>query len=327
MGIFDLFCASVGQPGVNLLEDTGPGLEIGRIKYSLHEQRLVPKADLRAAKGTEASAARSSTGRPKRRMRGRKRADRSDAAAWNGGMTLESLMNRLMNRSAADPESDAVGEDGAGAANKDRPYFALFGLLTVLLLMLAMQKNDELEAQRAAAASQTARVFDESTRLHQRLAGPLRPADQAGADKVLWTEKFLIIGRNIDQRMWLTDVYLATEAAVAGSSNVVRKKLVIEGAVLPSTEGHVLEVSRFIAKLEDAAKHDFMNDFREIRFQGVTLDQAESDPVIRFGIEAVYDENKRVQARQQGAAPAGTLGDMQDKVRGRNDEVERYAPR
>ncbi|MBP2295471.1 hypothetical protein [Azospirillum rugosum] len=328
VGIFDLFCASAGQPGVNLLEDTGPGLEIGRVKYRLYEQRLVPTADLRAAKGPEAPAARPSIGQSKRRMRGRGRADRAGSAARNGGMTLESLMNRLMNRPAADPASDAAGEEAADAANRDRPYFALFGLLAVLVLMLAVQKNDEMETQRAMAATQAARAFDDSTRLRQHLARPLRSADQASADKVLWTEKFLIIGRNIDQRMWLTDVYLATEAGVAGSSDVVRKKLVIEGAVLPSTEGHVLEVSRFIANLENSANHDFMNDFREIRFQGITLDQAETDPVIRFGIEAVYDENKRVQARQQGAAAsAGSLGDMQDRVRGRNDEVERYAPR
>lgn len=323
VGIFDLFCAAAGQPGVNLLEDTGPGLEIGRVKYSLHEQRLVPTADLRAAKGAETTAAQPSSARSKRRTRGRRRGDRTAAA--RNDMTLESLMNRLMNRPAAEP---AAGDDDAGAANKDRSYFALFGLLVVLLLLMAVQKNDELETQRAGAASQTVLALNESSHLHSQLAGPLRPAEQTSADKVLWTEKFLIIGRNIDQRMWLTDVFLATEAGVAGSNTVVRKKLVIEGAVLPSTEGHVLEVSRFIARLEDAARHDFMNDFREIRFQGVTLDQAETDPVIRFGIEAVYDENKRVQVRQQGAAaPAGPLGDVQDKVRDRNDEVERYAPR
>ena len=76
--------------------------------------------------------------------------------------------------------------------------------------------------------------------------------------------------------------------------------------------------------LED--EHYFMNDFREITFDGAKLDQKEADHIIRFTINAWYDKNKRIKNNQK--KPADTNFDItntQKTINERNSKIERFS--
>jgi len=97
---------------------------------------------------------------------------------------------------------------------------------------------------------------------------------------------------------------------------------VIQGAVLPSTDGHILQIAQFVERLEED-KQGFMDDFREIVFDGAYLDRGESDAVVRFTIEARYDAKKRQAVASSAPSTAGsTLGDTTKKVEERNKAQE-----
>lgn len=305
--VFELFCAGAGG-GVNMLEHAGADLMIGQVSFAFHESRLIPAAELAAAEraAAAATAAARPANRPKRGGRG---AGRGAKPGFLGSL-LASIRG---------------GEASAAAPNaeKDRQNFMVFGLLVVLVLALAYQKYAELAERHLSAMDNVSSRTTENMRLHRQAAGSDRlGAGAQRADKVLWTEKFLSIAQNMNDRMWLTDVFLATETRAIGGGNVLSKKLVLEGALLPSTDGHVKEIALYIENLEkDKAR--FMSDFREIRFQGATMDQAQTDPVIRFGIEAWYDENKRLQTKQPEGTNASPISDMQQKVRDRNESIDK----
>ncbi|WP_434620433.1 hypothetical protein [Azospirillum sp. B2RO_4] len=311
VSVLELFQRQPPGDCINLLQHTGSDLQIGQTRYSLHGDRLA------AAKKPERADSRAGAGRPgDRRKQPGRRGSRSRPAANQG---LAGLLARLRGQPAG---------DGEEAPSSDRQYFLLFGLVCGLLLLVAWQSYDDLQSRHRNAMARVSQLMDENARIRRAVGGSERVQAAAPTDKVLWTEKFLAIGRNMDKPMWLTDVFLATETRTVGGSSVVSKKLVLEGAVLPSTVGHILEISKFIDRLEKDTV-GFMDDFREIRFHGASLDQAESDPIIRFGIEAWYDENKRVQTRAAtpaGGAGGGPLGDMQIKVRERNEAIETHAP-
>jgi uncharacterized protein (UPF0335 family) len=126
----------------------------------------------------------------------------------------------------------------------------------------------------------------------------------------------------MNESMWLTDVYLEVNNRTIGESEIEEKKLVIQGAVLPSTDGHILQIAQFVERLEED-KQGFMDDFREIVFDGAYLDRGESDAVVRFTIEARYDAKKRQAVASSAPSTAGsTLGDTTKKVEERNKAQE-----
>ena len=106
------------------------------------------------------------------------------------------------------------------------------------------------------------------------------------------------------------------------------KKLVLQGAALPSTDGHILKIADYVEKLETEKRFNFMADFRDITFQGAAIDATETDPVIRFSLAAWYDEAKRVENRDRGPSSGGTanVGDVQRINRDRTQELESLTP-
>ena len=112
-------------------------------------------------------------------------------------------------------------------------------------------------------------------------------ADVGESDKVLWTEKFLALGCYASEALWLTDVYL-TKGSDSKDPMQVRK-LIIEGAVLPSYDGHLLEIAGFIRRLEEDARNLFMADFKTITFEGASVDLEDVEEVVKFQIEAWYE--------------------------------------
>ena len=137
------------------------------------------------------------------------------------------------------------------------------------------------------------------TKKNQALTGSIvkRPA-QSRQDKVLWTEKFLALGCYATKAIWLTDVFLSTASTSADGKPQKMQKLTIKGAVLPSTDGHLLQISDYIRRLEEDKRGLFMDDFKRITFEGATIDYEDVEEIIRFTIEGWYDKNKRKSAKK-----------------------------
>lgn len=146
--------------------------------------------------------------------------------------------------------------------------------------------------------------------------------------KVFWTEKFLALAKNMNEHIWLTDVSLAEAQRIVGGVEVKSKAMVIEGRVLPSSDGHVQIIAEYIDRLLQDYQW-FMSDFRQVIFTGSQMEGSfedpESDPQIRFTLKALYDKNVRLESKKGSKsgdnAPVGIRG-MQNNIDLRNQELE-----
>lgn len=150
------------------------------------------------------------------------------------------------------------------------------------------------------------------TQKNQAEAGkPIKREVRSFQDKVLWTEKFLALGCYATRAIWLTDVFLTTAVTTVSGKPEKNLKLTIKGAVLPSTDGHLLKISEYIRRLEEDKRGLFMGDFKRITFEGATVDFEDVEEIIRFTIEGWYDKGKKrpekVPLRREDLSMAGCL--------------------
>ncbi|MCB1733640.1 MAG: hypothetical protein H6981_01540 [Gammaproteobacteria bacterium] len=311
---------SVGV-GVNLLTGVeGSGLSIGKLHYAYVNRRLVMD--------NKRGAARRASARSVREVEG---------GGNPAGTTAGSGMSRARNA-----RSGQVGEGGwfrrllsseSSAPDDDLPpatarqYLMLAYVLMAALLFLAWDEYERLAKRHDAEAVAYINALNTQTSLRQQLRdlGYTQAPIQVEVDKVLWTEKFLSLADRINAHLWLTQVYLSEEERQLDKIKVVSKKLVIEGAALPSTRGHVAEIADYMARLE-ADQNGFMVDFREIAFEGSRIDDKDQDHIVRFTLAGWYDENKRLEdqgaPRKHENAPV-SLDHTLDNVENRNRTLER----
>jgi hypothetical protein len=318
MEAFDPFAAFRAMPldnGLNLLEETSSDLRIGSISYRVHQGHIRSVEEIAREDRLQAAAAPKSEVRPRApERRGRGRSRRSEQ---NGG-----VLSRLLAGRARQAKPD--GATATDLAAQERQV----GLLAILLIMVAGYFGYlEIEDQDRRLRNEInilGATYRANVDLKQGRDEATRAITRGGEiDKVLWTEKFLSLAENMNESMWLTDVYLEVNNRTIGESEIEEKKLVIQGAVLPSTDGHILQIAEFVERLEQD-KQGFMDDFREIVFDGAYLDRGESDAVVRFTIEARYDAKKRQTVIIQAKRPAASsLGEATQKVEERKKAQEK----
>lgn len=270
--LFDKFLTRSHENPLNLLAGTESGLiTVSKVNYRFDEKRFVPHKPL-----SERSVIVEQSRRGSRE--GRKR---------DGNKTRrQSVSRNLRGRSAR--------ETGM-SMNSEALYFALLAGVALAVVYGGYTYYEPVEKSFEAKASAYASSVGKNTQLRQSTQerGEIGyiEADRE-ADKVLWSEKFLAIGRYMDNKMWLTDVYLTNVKRVMNNAKISTKKLTMEGAVLPSTEGHIQVISEFIKRLLEDKDNIFMNDFGQIIFEGAAVDENEADRVVRFTIDAWYDKDK-----------------------------------
>jgi hypothetical protein len=118
--------------------------------------------------------------------------------------------------------------------------------------------------------------------------------------------------------MWISDVYLTNESASFNDQSVSARKLTIEGAVLPSTDGHILEIARYISRLTEDKL--FMRDFARVTFEGAAIDTQEAALIVKFSLDAWYDETKVVYDEKEGGG--GPTGGLSRQINRRTDALE-----
>jgi hypothetical protein len=308
--LFDEFCRLPRSGSLNLLSEAGPNLRIGSMTYSFQDGTV--RTSLRSLSGRMGEERRT---QERRRLGDRRRGSKRRGGAHRGaGSMLAAWFSRV--------QASTAGAEQGGEGVGERQYYMLLGLVVVGLGYLAYDQHAGQETQFRTSAISLTNVVGENSGLRQSIIQSERPQLIGGeVDKVLWTEKFLSLARNMNEAMWLTDVYLEVENRSVGGTQVEDKKLVIQGAVLPSTEGHIRQISEYIHRLE-SDQDNFMIDFRDIVFQGASLDQAQADTVIRFTIQARYDAKKRQEEKkkaQAGGAGDGITGRMQQNIQQRED--------
>jgi hypothetical protein len=146
-------------------------------------------------------------------------------------------------------------------------------------------------------------------------------------DKVLWAEKLLAIAQHLDQHLWLTDLYLTEAKQQAAHESIISKKLVFEGAALPSSEGHIVRIANYMNRLLNDSEQ-FMQDFSEISFDGSTIDESEpGNPLVRFRLVAWYDAAKRIEHQATKKKPPASISQLQSTLKQRDHNIDELTER
>ncbi|QWR77225.1 hypothetical protein [Candidatus Magnetomonas plexicatena] len=113
-----------------------------------------------------------------------------------------------------------------------------------------------------------------------------------GSVKHFWTQKVLAIAKNLDLSLWVMDITVDESGKKQQKGNpapggaLVKRILTIEGAALPSIDGHLKDVANFMEKLDNDTT--FMVGISKIDFKGLSLEKSD-DKVVHFTIDAIYE--------------------------------------
>ncbi len=188
------------------------------------------------------------------------------------------------------------------------------------------QENRKKQINQASSYSTVLRNYGSQHKLGMSAAKTKFVSDLeiTHKNKVLWTEKFIALGSNIDNSLWLTNVYLENKKRKLGGIEIETPVMIIEGKAWPSTKGHIARIAHFIQRLE-GDQDNFMRDFRQVKFNGAELVIDGEYQVINFQLNAWYDRNKRLESQNtevEDEEDSSLLGNLNQKTRKHNQDIE-----
>ncbi len=286
--LFDTFVNHSSLVSINLLSGTdGPLVSVGKTQFlynATHGMMAVPSKANRALAG-----AVSSTGRKGGGSGGAAGSRRATAKQQKPQESIVSQVTKLFSGKKTEETPSENMEDERNG------FFALM-LLLCGLLYLGYDQYTGITQNFMKNLAPCLGDFASNQTLREKVQKSTLIAVVTGQEnKVLWTEKFLSIGKNISENLWLTDVYL--DGVSTGKTPSASAKLVMKGAALPRSEGHVGVIADFVENLKKDTDM-FMGDFSDITFGGLTIDTSDAEPVVRFSLEAHYDPTKRLSVPQ-----------------------------
>ena len=286
----DLLCNDLEADAINLLVGSSGNLfSVGKMKYKFSETHIISSTDSSEYEGFIPQNIQ----------------EKFHKLTNDGFKSVDTVFGLKISKFMPKHNVKTVGKKRANDAleqtfKEDRMFFALFGLFMVTVLYVGWTYLDEVQTQYANTSGGISGKVKNNAVLRSRISPPgMRATDIANhltVDKVLWSEKFLSIADNMDNAMWISDIYLADDTRLISGKTVRSKKLTLEGAILPSTIGHILEISEYMQRLEND-KDSFMEDFSDITFGGAKIDTTEREHIVRFSIDAWYDKTKRKNLR------------------------------
>ncbi|MEO5326653.1 MAG: hypothetical protein H7829_00235 [Magnetococcus sp. THC-1_WYH] len=230
------------------------------------------------------------------------------------------------------------GSVNAGIQGEDGKYFALFALSAMILVYRGWTMID---AERNLFKKKTEAFLKERTSWDEKIQKFSKTGvkgwsmgNSGDMAKILWTEKFVLIGDHLNDHIWLSDLYLEKGHGTKREEDPEKKgessgtSLMIQGNVLPSTDGHIQRISEFLGNML-LDKEGFMSDFDNITFHGAELVPA--DNMVRFKLKALYNADKRIKAAQDLSeqdrvgkdAPQPGLADMNKNIKNREQIQEK----
>lgn len=330
--LLELFAQEERPVICNLLQGSESSLlTVGRTQYYYTQENgfvtsrgldqkksLMPSADEQLGRGRDASGKRTRKNSTSKRSK-LKRKGRNPNANPSLIQTLTALFQQNENQPGIQEET-----------SKDKAFFALFGFMLFALLYWGYSEYEIISKkyQRYSQTYVTAREKNDQLNKQTQDSSVAfsRVAHTQNITKILWTEKFLALAKHLDNHIWLSDLYLSRATRDVQGATVESTKLVFEGHVLPSTDGHIKKMSEYLHRLL-TDEEGFMSDFRNITFNGLELSEAQNDPVVNFTLDAWYDQNKRLElkAPEEKKKPAGML-EMNQNIQHHNKELEKLVP-
>lgn len=342
--LLELFATQPRPIACNFLKGSDASLlTIGRTSFHFTEDRgfisskelARQKALADPNKGKPKPASASQSGRNRSGSR-RRPGSRRGGGRPGQPVGLMGQLNALFQKGGEQNQAEALYQEEAA---QDRKHWALFSMLVFGLLFWGYSEYEMIEKRYRSSASSYLSARGENDQLKRTAQSGQRLISLKGSGdmtKILWSEKFLSLAALMDNNIWLSDVYLSSAQRQVSGAKVESTKMVVEGHVLPSTDGHIDKISRYIDRLLQD-KYGFMSDFRTITFDGAELEEEESDAIIRFSFEAWYDKNKRLEmseelareeAKQLGEKPRQPgLKEMQKNIKDREETLKNLAPK
>lgn len=334
--MLELFAQMERPIACNLLKGAETSLlTVGRTRFFFTEEHGFVSSQALAAKNAQGSApsadsqqpltsAADARKRPGRTSGNRSRSGREVSSGGGGG--LSALLNRLS--MGVRPNTDAQPQEGTVANER---YAGVFALCALAILYWGYSEYEVVAKKYQIQANSYLAASEERDRLMKQIRSQESATRKLGAavdtTKIFWSEKFLALANNMTKHIWLTDIHLAEDTRSVAGANVKSKTMIVDGRVLPSTDGHIQIISEYIDSLLRDHKW-FMSDFREVEFQGAQVegdaDTEGGDPNIHFVLRAFYDKNKRIESKQRGgdgSSPAG-LGEMHENIDQHNQQLE-----
>ena len=317
LNLLSLFKAQNPASTLNLLTGSqGHLVSIGKTNFSYSDGRFVEDEPAKTVQKEDVNDLNKKKGRQLGRSRSERRGKGQNKTTNERGLFGLSFL-----------KFGSGGSTNSAQTQSQSVYYLLIGALFFGILYwayitfyedaLRRNRNARISYEQALLANNKAieQLRESSSKL-----GDLKPRPNPDADKVLWSEKMLAIAKHMDDKMWISDVYLVNESTTYNEQSVSARKLTIEGAVLPSTTGHILEIALYISRLTDDKL--FMRDFSHITFEGAAIDTHETAHVVKFTLGAWYDETKVKDEEKvkNGDRPTGKL---RKKINRRTDELER----
>ena len=311
--LFELFTAKDEPSAMNLLTGAdGPLVTVGKIKYKFAQDGFVedvpaPASDIDIGQSPARQGSR------RRGPRGRQRGGRP-SPDQRGLFGLPFLKFQ----SGGQSQGSQTTPQGLHYVLLAVVFFgALYGAY-IAYYADTLRRHSNAKAAYAQALSANEAARRQLNEDPSKMNDPTLRA-RRDDDKVLWSEKMLALAGHMDDKMWISEVYLVNETATFNAQSISVRKLTIEGAVLPSTDGHILEVARYISRLTEDRL--FMRDFSRVTFEGAAIDTQESAHVVRFTLDAWYDETK-VEDEVEGGRGGGSTGNLMQKVNSRTNQLE-----
>ena len=311
--LFELFTAKDEPSAMNLLTGAdGPLVTVGKIKYKFAQDGFVEDVPAPAS-DIDIGQSPARQGSKRRGPRGRQRGGRP-SPDQRGLFGLPFLKFQ----SGGQSQGSQTTPQGLHYVLLAVVFFgALYGAY-IAYYADTLRRHSNAKAAYAQALSANEAARRQLNEDPSKMNDPTLRA-RRDDDKVLWSEKMLALAGHMDDKMWISEVYLVNETATFNAQSISVRKLTIEGAVLPSTDGHILEVARYISRLTEDRL--FMRDFSRVTFEGAAIDTQESAHVVRFTLDAWYDETK-VEDEVEGGRGGGSTGNLIQKVNSRTNQLK-----
>ncbi|MBF0535416.1 MAG: hypothetical protein HQK90_10505 [Nitrospirae bacterium] len=147
-----------------------------------------------------------------------------------------------------------------------------------------------------------------------------------GSVKHFWTQKILAISKNLDLSLWIMDITVdesgkkQSKDKPAAGNPLIKRVMTIEGAALPSIDGHLKDVANFMEKLDNDTT--FMVGISKIEFKGLSLEKSD-DKAVHFTIDAIYEGGVPKPREKDDAKPGmPSLPETIQKTQEHNKQAE-----
>lgn len=108
---------------------------------------------------------------------------------------------------------------------------------------------------------------DSVNRKEEQLAKEDKLFIVSGINKILWTEKFITLSKNMPDAIWFSSIRLENFDKEIEGKKITSSRVILDGRCLPSSEGHINTIATYMENLMNS-DNNFKKDFIDVSFAG-----------------------------------------------------------